>query len=144
MIAIGCDHGGFPLKKTIIDEVVRCGYEYKDFGCMDENSVDYPAIAKAVAESIASGECERGILICGTGIGISIAANKVKGIRAANCENTFSARMCREHNDAHILCLGARVVGPSVAADMTAAFLGAEFLKGRHERRVNMIREMED
>ncbi|MBE5781055.1 MAG: ribose 5-phosphate isomerase B [Clostridiales bacterium] len=144
MLAIGCDHGGFELKQVLIDHLKARGVEVKDFGCYSADSVDYPTIAEPVCNAIVGGECEKGILICGTGIGMSLAANKVKGIRAACCENSFSARMSREHNNAHILCLGARVTGPSVAMDMVDAFLDTEFAGGRHANRVNLITEIEN
>ncbi|PWL43379.1 ribose 5-phosphate isomerase B [Christensenella sp. MSJ-20] len=143
MLAIGCDHGGFELKQAIMEHLREKGIEYYDFGCYSTESMDYPTVAEPLAQAIADGTYERGILICGTGIGMSIAANKVKGIRAACCENAFSAQMAREHNDAHILCLGARVLGPAVALTMVDAFLNSSFAGGRHCNRVNLISEME-
>ena len=112
MIALGSDHGGYGLKQEIIRYLEEKGIEYKDYGCYDERPCDYPVYGKKAAQAVASGECEKGILICGTGIGISIAANKVKGIRAALCHDVFSAKATREHNDANMLAMGARVVGP--------------------------------
>jgi ribose 5-phosphate isomerase B len=143
MLAIGCDHGGFELKQAIMEHLKEKGIEFHDFGCYSTESMDYPTVAQPVAQAIADGKFERGILICGTGIGMSIAANKVHGIRAACCENSFSAQMAREHNDAHILCLGARVLGPAVALTMVDAFLNSSFAGGRHCNRVNLISEME-
>lgn len=142
MIAFGCDHAGIALKETIFHYLEKNGYEYKDFGCFDTNSVDYPVYAKKVAHAVASGECEKGILVCGTGIGISIAANKVKGIRAAVCSDVVTARMTREHNDANILAMGARIVGPGVAEAMVEAFLTTPFSNGeRHIKRIAQIEE---
>ena len=139
MIAIGSDHGGYNLKMEIIKHLEKNGYEVKDFGTSSCDSVDYPDIALPVAKAVISGECEKGILVCGTGIGISIAANKVPGIRAALCHDTFSARAAREHNDANVLTMGQRVIGPGLAGDIVAAWLQAEFQGGRHERRVAKI-----
>lgn len=144
MIAIGCDHGGLNLKTAIISYLEKKGIEYKDFGTYTEDSVDYPTFAYKVAKSIQNGECERGILCCGTGIGISIAANKVKGIRAAVCTNEFMAEMTRRHNDANILCMGGRVIDEDFAVKLTDIFLNTEFEGGRHEKRINMIKEIED
>lgn len=142
-IAIGSDHGGVHLKKSIREYLEKKGYEVEDFGTMTEDSVDYPDYAKKVAEVVASGKIDKGILICGTGIGISIAANKVKGIRAALCGDVFSARMSREHNDANILCMGERVLGIGLAETIVDTWLSAEFQGGRHERRVNKIMDLE-
>ena len=140
MIAIGCDHGGFALKQDIMEHLERMGLDYKDFGTYTDESCDYPVYAKAVARAVASGECERGILICGTGIGMSIAANKVAGIRAALCGDCYSAEATRLHNDANILCLGARVVGAGLALRITDAFLDMPFSEEeRHIRRINLI-----
>ncbi|HHW45475.1 MAG TPA: ribose 5-phosphate isomerase B [Clostridiales bacterium] len=143
MIAIGCDHGGFDLKCAIVEHLKEKGVEFKDFGIFENTSVDYPDIAKKVADSILSGECERGILVCGTGIGMSIAANKIKGIRAAACSEVYSAEYCRLHNDANILCLGGRVIGPGTAVKMVDVFLKTEFEGGRHSRRVGKIASFE-
>lgn len=123
MIAIGCDHGGFELKEAIAAHLKERGIEYHDFGIYENHSVDYPDIAALVAKAVQSGEAERGILICGTGIGMSLAANKFKGIRAAACSETFSAQYTRLHNDSNILCLGGRVIGPGVALEMVDLFL---------------------
>lgn len=142
MIGLGCDHGGYALKQEIIQYLEEKGFEYKDYGCYNEGSVDYPEYAKKVAHAVVDGECEKGILICGTGIGISIAANKVKGIRAALCHDCFSAQATREHNDANILAMGARVVGPGLAVKIVDIFLNTEFSNDeRHIRRINMIEE---
>ena len=144
MIAIGSDHGGFELKKEIMAHLDARGLEYKDFGTYSDASCDYPVYGKAVAKAVASGECERGIIICGTGIGISIAANKVHGIRAALCGDCFSAEAARQHNDANVLALGARVVGPGLALKIVDTFLNTPFSNGeRHLRRISMI-EIED
>lgn len=144
MIAIGSDHGGFELKKEIMAHLDARGLEYKDFGTYSAASCDYPVYGKAVAKAVASGECERGIIICGTGIGISIAANKVHGIRAALCGDCFSAEAARQHNDANVLALGARVVGPGLALKIVDTFLDTPFSNGeRHIRRISMI-EIED
>ncbi len=142
MIAIGSDHGGFELKKEIMAHLDARGLEYKDFGTYSDASCDYPVYGKAVAKAVASGECERGIIICGTGIGISIAANKVHGIRAALCGDCFSAEATRQHNDANVLALGARVVGPGLALKIVDTFLDTPFSNGeRHIRRIEMIED---
>lgn len=140
-IAIGSDHGGFDYKASIIKHLQDKGYEVEDMGTYSPESCDYPVIAKKVAHSVAKGDFERGILVCGTGIGMSMAANKVKGIRAAVCGDTFSARATRAHNNANILCLGQRVIGEGLALDIVDVWLATEFEGGRHERRVNMIEE---
>lgn len=142
-IAIGSDHGGYNLKEIIIKHLEGKGIEFKDFGTYSSSSCDYPDYGHKVAEAVASGEYNFGILICGTGIGISIAANKVPGIRAAHCTDTFSARAAREHNDANILALGERITGPGLALDIVDAFLAGEFQGGRHATRVNKITEIE-
>ncbi len=143
MIAIGCDHGGLNLKKAILKYLEELSVPCKDFGTFTEESCDYPDIAKIVSESILSGECEKGILVCGTGIGMSIAANKIKGIRAAHATDTFSARMSKEHNNAHIICLGERITGAGLALDIVKEFLNAEFLGNRHQIRVDKIMNLE-
>lgn len=143
MLAIGSDHGGFELKNHVMKHLDELGIEYKDYGCYDENSVDYPDIAKAVGEDVASGECERGILICGTGIGISIAANKIKGIRAALCSDVYSAKMTKEHNNANIICMGGRVIGRELAFMIVDTWLSAEFQGGRHQARIDKIHALE-
>lgn len=143
MIGIGSDHGGFLMKEAIKKFLQDKGIEYKDFGSYTPDSVDYPDIAISVASSIVSKECECGILICGTGIGMSIAANKINGIRAAHVTDSYSARMTREHNDANIICLGARITGEEIAFEIIRAYLGAEFAGGRHLNRVNKITALE-
>ena len=141
MIAIGSDHGGYGLKQEIIGYLEKSGIEYKDYGTYTEDSCDYPVYAKKVAKAVLSGECEKGILICGTGIGISITANKFKGIRAAICHDCFSAQATREHNDANIIAMGARVVGPGLAVKIVDTFLHTEF--SGEERHINRISQME-
>ncbi|HIG0360334.1 TPA: ribose 5-phosphate isomerase B [Clostridium sporogenes] len=142
-IALGSDHAGLPLKNEIIKHLEGKGIEIKDFGTYTEESCDYPDYAQNVAEKVVAKEFDFGILICGTGIGISIAANKVKGVRAALCSDTFSAHACREHNNANILALGQRVVGVGLALDIVDNFLNAEFQGGRHENRINKMMEIE-
>ena len=142
-IAIACDHGGFELKNAIIDKI-SANNEVKDFGCYSEESVDYIDYAKAVAEAVAKGDFDKGILVCGTGIGMSIAANKVKGIRAACCSEAFSAEMTRRHNDSNILCLGGRVVSIEKGIELAQLYLSTEFEGGRHERRVGKITALEE
>ena len=145
MIALGCDHAGYPLKETIKAYLNSVGIQYKDFGTYSEESVDYPIYAAKTAHAVADGECEKGILCCGTGIGISIAANKVKGIRAAVCSDEYSAEMTRKHNDANILCMGARVISDEKAISLVNIFLSTEALhEERHMRRVQMLRDMEN
>ena len=139
MIAIGCDHGGYGLKLEIMKYLEKNGLEYQDFGC-DGEAVDYPIIARKVGQAIIDSKCEKGILICGTGIGISIAANKMKGIRCALCSDCFSAEATRLHNDTNIIALGGRVVGPELAVKMVDIFLNTPFSEDeRHIRRVGMI-----
>lgn len=144
MIGIGSDHGGFELKKKIMKHLEEMGLEYKDYGTYSADSCDYPVYGEAVARAVAGGECDRGILICGTGIGISISANKVKGIRAALCADCYSAEYTRLHNDANILALGARTTGSGLALKIVDTFLGTEFEGGRHARRVALISEIEE
>ncbi|AEF18200.1 sugar-phosphate isomerase, RpiB/LacA/LacB family [Thermoanaerobacterium xylanolyticum LX-11] len=143
MIAIGSDHGGYELKEAIKKHLEERGIEYKDFGTFSEESVDYPDYAREVAEAVASGQYEKGILLCGTGVGISIAANKVPGIRAAHVSDAFSARYSKEHNNANVLCMGGRVVGPGLAALLVDEWLDAEFQGGRHQKRIDKISEIE-
>lgn len=143
MIALGCDHGGFALKQEIMKHLEDRKLAYKDFGTYTEESCDYPIYGEAAARAVASGECELGIIVCGTGIGISMAANKVKGVRAAVCGDCFSAEMTRKHNDANVLALGARVVGPGLALKIVDTFLDNEFEGGRHARRVALLNEIE-
>ncbi len=142
MIAIGSDHGGYALKQEIIGYLEEKGLSYKDFGTYTEESCDYPVYAKKVAKAILDGECEKGILICGTGIGISITANKFPGIRAALCHDCFSAQATREHNDANIVAMGARVVGAGLAIKIVDTFLNTEF--SGDERHINRIRQIEE
>ena len=142
MIALGCDHGGYELKKEVIKYLQEKNIEFKDYGCDSLKSVDYPTYAKKVAEAIVSGECEKGILICGTGIGISIVANKFKGIRAALCTDCFMAEATRQHNDANVLALGGRVVGAGLALKIVDRFINTEFSNDeRHIRRINLIED---
>ena len=143
-IAIGCDHGGIHLKAALLNYLDEHDYEYKDFGTYTEESCDYTDYALKVAEAVASGKFDRGILVCGTGIGMSIAANKVKGIRCAHVHDSFSARATREHNDANILAFGERVIGVGVMTDIVEAFLTTDFQGGRHTRRVAKITEIEN
>ena len=144
MIAIGSDHGGYALKQAIMKHLEKKGLEYKDYGTYTEDSCDYPIYGEAVARAVSAGECERGIVICGTGIGISMAANKVKGVRAALCGDCYSAEFTRLHNDANILALGARVVGEGLARKIVDTFLETGFEGGRHARRVALISEIEE
>ncbi len=141
-IAVGCDHRGLKLKQLVIKLITEAGHTYEDLGCYTTDPVDYPDIAKGVANSIARGNLDRGILICGTGIGMSSVANKVKGIRAALCYSTLSASWARQHNDANILCLGAEK--RKRVSEIVNAFLTSEFEGGRHQLRVDKIRDMED
>jgi ribose 5-phosphate isomerase B len=143
MIALGSDHGGYALKQEIIAHLKELGLEFKDYGTFTEESCDYPEYGLLVAKAVASGACERGILVCGTGIGISISANKVRGIRCALSGDCFSAEMCRRHNDANILALGGRVTGPGHALMIVDTFLNTPFDGGRHARRVARIAEIE-
>ena len=140
MIAIGCDHGGIELKEQIIEHLKKRGIECSDVGCYSKESCDYPVYAHKVADLVLSGECELGILICGTGIGMSMAANKIKGIRAALCGDCFSAEKTREHNNANVLCLGARVIGPELAFRIADTFIDEKFSGDeRHVRRIDMF-----
>jgi len=141
-IAIGCDHRGLDSKQFVIKLITEAGHSYEDFGCYTTDSVDYPDIARKVAEAVAAGYFEQGILICDTGIGMSIAANKVKGIRAALCHNAFSARRARQHNDANILCVAAGEE-PETMREIVNTYLTTEFEGGRHLPRLNKIKEME-
>jgi ribose 5-phosphate isomerase B len=143
IVGIGCDHGGFELKEAVSAALKELNLEIRDFGTHDRNSCDYPDFAGRVAAAVAAGECDQGVLICGTGLGMSITANKVPGIRAVCVSDTFSARMGRAHNDANILCLGARVVGPGLAQDLVRAYFGASFEGGRHAARVEKIAALE-
>jgi len=143
MIAIGSDHGGLNLKEEIKKMFTQQNIEFRDFGTHTIESVDYPDIASKVSKAVVSGECTRGIIICGTGIGVSIAANKIKGIRAALCHDVFSAQMSREHNDANILTMGERVIGAGLACMIVSTWLKAEFAGGRHGCRVDKISQLE-
>lgn len=141
MIAIASDHGGFELKQEIMKFLKSKNMPFKDFGCESEVSVDYPVYAKIACEAILSGSCDKGILICGTGIGISIAANKIKGIRAALCSDSYTAGVTRLHNNSNVLCLGGRVIGVEVAKNIVGIFLTTEF--SNEERHVNRINQLE-
>lgn len=142
MIAIGSDHGGYDLKVEVIKYLEEKGYEYKDFGCYDKSSCDYPDFGRPAAEAVANGECERGIVICTTGIGISMVANKVKGVRCALCTDPFMAKMTRLHNDANVLAMGAGVVGKNIAIEIVETFLNTEFSQGEnHIRRIGKIEQ---
>ena len=143
-IAMGSDHGGFNLRLVIKAHLIEKGYEVVDFGCESKESVDYPDYALRVANAITSGDCELGVLVCGTGLGISIAANKVKGIIAAPVSDTFSAEMARRHNNANIIALGERVVGEGLALKIVDEFFGASFEGGRHAGRVDKIKNIEE
>ena len=142
MLALGCDHGGYPLMKEVIKYLDEAGIEYKNFGTYSEESCDYPVYAKLAANAVVSGECDKGILICGTGIGISITANKIKGIRCALCHDCFSAKATRLHNDANMLAMGARVVGPGLAIEIAKNFLATDF--SNEERHIRRIKQIED
>ena len=144
IIAIGCDHGGINLKEYIKNYLQDEKIEFRDFGTYTNESCDYPDYAKKVCDAILSGECEKGILICGTGIGISIAANKVRGIRAAHVTDTYSARMCVQHNNAHIVCLGERITGLDLGLEIVKTYLSASFLGGRHQTRVDKVMKLEE
>lgn len=140
MIALACDHGGFDMKQIVIEYLEEKGIAYKDFGCYDKTSCDYPVFARPAAEAVASGECEKGIVVCTTGIGISIVANKVKGVRAAVCNDPYAAKMTRLHNDANVLALGGGMIGKNMAIDILETFLNTEFSEGEnHIRRISMI-----
>ena len=144
MIAIGCDHGGFQLKRAVMEHLDELGLAYKDFGTYSEDSCDYPIYGELVGEAVVSGECESGIIICGTGIGISISANKVRGVRAALCHDCYSAEYTRRHNNANVLALGGRVIGVGHALKIVDIFLDTDFEGGRHARRVDLISKIEE
>ena len=144
MIAIGCDHGGINIKNAVIEYLKENNIEFTDFGCYTEESVDYPVYAYKVAKYVADGSAELGIICCGTGIGVSMAANKVKGIRAAVCTDEFCAEMTRRHNNANIMCMGGRVIDEAKAVKLASIFLKTPFEGGRHEKRVHMITEIEN
>ena len=140
MIALACDHGGFELKESVAEYLREKGLEYKDFGCYDKNSCDYPEFGRAAAMAVSKGECDRGVVICTTGIGISIVANKVKGVRAALCSDPFAAKMTRLHNDANVLAMGAGMIGKNMALEILETFLNTEFSQGEnHIRRISNI-----
>lgn len=143
-IALASDHAGYPLKEELKKHFDKIGVEYVDYGTYGLESVNYPEYAHKLCVAIQTGECTLGILVCGTGIGMSMAANKHKGIRAAACSDTFSARFTRMHNDANVLCMGARVVGAGLAEDMADLFLTTEFEGGRHQKRVDMLNALDD
>ena len=142
-IAMGCDHGGFELKEKIKKELTEQGHEVKDCGTYSLESCDYPVFGEVAARAVASGECEKGIVICTTGIGISIAANKVRGIRCAHCADALEATLCRQHNNANVLAIGAGFTGPKLASAMVQAFLSTDFEGGRHARRVALMDAIE-
>ena len=139
MIALGSDHGGLALKRHVMEYLDKHGLAYKDYGCYTSESCDYPDFGRAAAEAVASGECDRGVVVCTTGIGISIAANKVRGIRCALCSEPLSAEMCRRHNNANMLALGGGLIGPNMADKILDAFLNTDFEGGRHQRRVDKL-----
>ena len=138
-IAIGCDHGGILLKELVANRLLDLGHDVDDQGCHSDESVDYPKYGKLICEMVLNGSCDRGILICGTGIGMSMVANRYEGIRAALCHEQFTAKMSREHNDANVLCLGARVVGPGLALEIVETWVQTDFAGGRHLRRIEMF-----
>ena len=140
-IALGCDHGGLNLKNKVVEHLKEIGYEVEDVGTYTSDSVDYPIYAKKVAHAVADGKYEKGIIICGTGIGVSIVANKVKGIRASLCGDTFSAKATRQHNNSNILCMGERVIGAGLALDIVDIWLTTEYEGGRHQRRIDMMED---
>lgn len=140
-IAIGSDHGGFELKQLVRDYIEKLGYEYKDFGTHNGDSVDYPIIAKEVAKRVSGKEFDRGILVCGSGLGVAIAANKVNGIRAVTCHDVYCAKMSRLHNNANVLTMGGRVISPETAYEIVKIWLETEFEGGRHQRRIDMLEE---
>ena len=144
MIALGCDHGGYELMQEVKAYLDKQGLEYQDFGCYSNEAVDYPVYARKVGHAIQNGTCDKGILICGTGLGISLAANKVKGIRACVCSEPFTAKMSRAHNDCNILAFGARVVGGELAKMIVDTWINTEFEGGRHQRRVDLLMEIEE
>ena len=142
-IAVACDHGGFRLKNVIIEELKRLGYEVEDFGTYSEESCDYPDYAAKAARAVASGECEKGVVVCGTGIGVSMTCNKIHGIRCALCHDVFSAKATRAHNDANMLAMGQRVIGEGLALEILRAWLSTDFEGGRHVRRIEKMMALE-
>ena len=144
-IAVGCDHAGFPLKGCVIEELSKMGHAVEDLGTYDTQPADYPDYALKVGLAVATGSCERGVVVCGSGVGASVAANKVPGVRSALCHDTFSARQGVEDDDMNVLCLGARVIGPALATEVLRAFVGARFSNAeRHLRRLNKVRAIEE
>ena len=143
-IAVGCDHGGLEHKNDIAEHLKERGFEVTDYGIYEQKSVDYPEIAQKLCDGIVNGDNELGILVCGTGIGMSIAANKVKGIRAAACSEHFSAKYTRLHNNSNVLCLGGRVIGVGTAIELADLFVDTQFEGGRHQRRIDMITDIEN
>lgn len=143
-IAIGADQGGFELKEKIVEHLVAQGHQVSDLGIYELKSIDYPDIAESVARTVANGEAERGIIVCTTGLGVSMAANKVRGIRAALCTDCYTARMAREHNDAQVLCLGGKVIGVALALEIVGVFLNTKAQGGRHARRVGKINALDE
>ena len=144
MIAIACDHGGYTLKQTVIAHLTEQGYEVKDFGCNSRDSCDYPDFGIPAAQAVASGSCEKGILICTTGIGMCITANKVHGIRCALCGDTVSASLTRQHNDSNMLAIGAGITGPNLALAIVDTWLNTAFVGGRHQRRIDKFMKLEE
>lgn len=143
-IALGSDHAGFDLKQIALNTLKEMGHDCEDFGCYDTSSVDYPDIAVKVCQAVVEGRCDRGILVCSTGTGMCIVANKIKGIRAALCPDTFTARRAREHNNANVICLGAWVIGRGLLQEILTAYLTSEFAGGRHTRRLEKVQAVED
>ncbi len=143
-VALASDHAGFELKETLKALLEELGHEYKDFGCPTTDSVDYPDYGRPAAEGVGAGDFDRGILICGSGIGMSITANKVRGVRAALVHDLLSARLTREHNDSNVLCMGQSIIGRAMALEIARVWLGGEFAGGRHARRVDKIRALEE
>ena len=143
-IALGCDHGGYALKEQIKTWIAQMGHETEDFGCYNLDSCDYPDFGAAAARAVSEGKCEMGIVVCTTGIGISIAANKIKGIRCAHCADCLQAQLTRQHNNANMMAIGAGFTGPNMAKQMVEVFLSTEFEGGRHERRVNLMMDIEN
>ena len=143
IVFLASDHGGFLLKKNLVEALAKTGHEVRDLGCPDEKSVDYPLYAALLAEKVVSTSEARGILVCGTGIGMAMAANKIGGIRAAVANELFSARLCRQHNDTNVLCLGGRIVAPALAFDIATLWLSTPFEQGRHQNRIDQIAALE-
>ena len=143
-VALGCDHGGYPLMQEVKKHLEECGISYQDCGTWSEESCDYPIFAEAAAKAVQSGKCDRGIVICGTGIGVSIAANKMKGIRCALCGDCYSVEYTRRHNNANMLAMGARVIGPGLADKIVDIFLNTDFEGGRHQHRIDLISALEE